>query len=81
MADKQKTDKKKQLEAPKEEGVLVDAAKAIGKAAGTVANLVGATHPQTPAKPKIPKLQKKDKHKLPRRQKKALMRTTANRVG
>ena len=67
--------------------VLAAAAKAIGKAAGKVAALTGATgepEPQpaqsarmaAPPQPKTHgKLVKKDKSRLPRRQKKALKKT------
>ena len=54
-------------EAPAE-GVLVKAAKTIGEAAGKIAAAVGVT---PPAKKKVPKLTKKNKPRLPRRQKKA----------
>jgi hypothetical protein len=50
------------------DGVLVTAAKTIGAAAGKIAAAVGVA---TPAKPKVPKLVKKHKDRLPRRQKKA----------
>jgi hypothetical protein len=50
------------------DGVLVTAAKTIGAAAGTIAAAVGVT---TPAKMKVPKLVKKNKSRLPRKQKKA----------
>jgi hypothetical protein len=60
------------------EGVLVAAAKKIGKAAGKIAAAVEAApaeappveHPQTKSV-KIPKLAKKNKSRLPRREKKA----------
>ncbi|MEO8049447.1 MAG: hypothetical protein ABI833_03440 [Acidobacteriota bacterium] len=58
---------KKKISAEKQdEGVLISAAKAIGAAAGKIARLAGAA----PAAQKG-KLQKKNKTKLPRRQKKA----------
>ena len=64
MADKQKT----------EGSGLVEAAKAIGRTAGKVASLVGAGHAAA-SEPRTAihkgKLQKKDKHRLPRREKKA----------
>jgi hypothetical protein len=68
-------------EAPKENGetVLVAAAKAIGKAAGKVAALVSPAVP-TPKRPRIGKLVKKNKSRLPRRQKKAQQKATAKRV-
>ena len=66
----EKAEKKKN----KEESGLVSAAKAIGEAAGKIAALAGVTaEPRIPAiSKKIPKLAKKNKSRLPRRQKKAL---------
>ena len=61
------------------DNILTKAAKKLGKAAGTVAAVVGAT-PETPgteAPPvkqpstRVPKLEKKNKSRLPRREKKA----------
>ncbi len=65
--------KKKATETP-DEGILVTAAKAIGTAAGKVAKLAGVEPgPREPAvSQKVPKLAKKEKHRLPRREKKAL---------
>ena len=73
-----------------DEGILVKAAKAIGTAAGKVAKLAGATAASDGADPrpsksaisqKIPKLAKKNKQRLPRKEKKALkkalLQTTA----
>ncbi len=54
-----------------DESILVTAAKAIGTAAGKVARLAGAGAEQPVASRKIPKLVKKDKAKLPRKEKKA----------
>jgi hypothetical protein len=60
-----------------EESGLVTAAKAVGSAAGKIAALVGAKGeaapaPPTAAKPrKAGKLPKKNRHRLPRREKKA----------
>jgi hypothetical protein len=64
--------KKKQAaeESPEQDGVLVKAAKAIGEAAGKIAAAVGVTKPAKPRAPKL-KLEKKNKHRLPRKQKKA----------
>jgi hypothetical protein len=59
-----------------EGSVLVETAKAIGRTAGKVAVLVGAGHP-TPKSKRIGKLLKKDKHRLPRRQKKAHLKAAA----
>ena len=59
---------------PADEGVLVSAARTIGKAAGTVAALTGLESPAPPAPAKAAakgKLQKKNKVHLPRRMKKA----------
>ena len=57
------------------ETVLVSAAKAIGTAARKVARLAGAT-PEPAKSQKIAKLSKKNKHKLPRREKKALQKSS-----
>jgi hypothetical protein len=65
--------KKKQEESP--DTVLVTAAKSIGEVAGKIASAVGIT----PAKPKIPKLAKKNKTRLPRRQKKALAKANKSK--
>ena len=55
------------------EGVLTAAAKSVGKAAGKIAATVvsGGSAPPKPAT-KLEKLQKKNKSRLPRKQKKAL---------
>jgi hypothetical protein len=61
------------------EGILRTAAKKLGKAAGKVAAAIGTT-PETPdsgtppvkqPSTKVPKLEKKNKNRLPRREKKA----------
>ena len=64
--------KKEAIEGP-EEGMLVTAAKAIGTAAGKVAKFtgVGPEPPEPAVSQKLPKLLKKNKTKLPRREKKA----------
>jgi hypothetical protein len=55
-----------------DESILVTAAKAIGTAAGKVARLAGAAPDAGAVKSKkIPKLVKKTKSKLPRKEKKA----------
>jgi hypothetical protein len=56
-----------------EDKVLVSAAKVIGTAAGKIASLAGAPPEGRPAtkSTKVGKLPKKEKHRLPRRQKKA----------
>ena len=59
-----------------DDNILVSAAKAIGSAAGKIASLTGA-QPKTPAKPKVGKLPKKQKPRLPRRQKKAQKKMSA----
>ena len=67
----EKAEKKKH----KEESGLVSAAKVVGEAAGKIAALVGVAEPAAPKKSmKIPKLAKKNKSRLPRRQKKALQK-------
>ncbi|HEX8985173.1 MAG TPA: hypothetical protein VF767_07075, partial [Bryobacteraceae bacterium] len=54
------------------ESVVVDVAKAIGGAAGKIAAAAGVTAPPPRvAKAKVGKLPKKNKARLPRRQKKA----------
>jgi hypothetical protein len=62
--------KKKDVQEESGEGVLAAAAKTIGKVAGNVAAAVGATPPNKPSVKK-PKLAKKNKARLPRREKKA----------
>jgi hypothetical protein len=63
------TKQKETQESP--DGALVTAAKTIGAAAGKIAAAVGVATPEKLAKPKVPKLAKKNKARLPRRQKKA----------
>jgi hypothetical protein len=63
MPKKQKPDEKS------DEPILVTAAKAIGKTAGKIAAAVGVHEPAKSQK--IAKLPKKNKSRLPRRQKKA----------
>jgi len=78
MADEQKP-KGRKKEPKAEGGLLVETAKAIGVAAGKVAALAGVDEtpkPRTESK-KIPKLQKKNKSRLPRRQKKLLQKKAA----
>ena len=71
-----------------DESVLEAAAKTIGKAAGKAAAVAGleageaappAARPNTPKKEKIPKLVKKNKSRLPRREKKALQKASAKK--
>jgi hypothetical protein len=71
MAKKDPAKKKETEESA--DSVLVTAAKTIGEAAGKVAAAVGVTTAPKPSVPKrkIPKLVKKNKQRLPRRQKKA----------
>ena len=77
--------KKKEEQEQPAEGALATVAKAVGKAAGKVAKVVGAGEPAAeaaPAKPKkvkIPKLAPKNKSRLPRKQKKALQKQNAAR--
>jgi hypothetical protein len=66
---------------PADEGVLVSAAKTIGKAAGTVAAFAGLESPAAPEKTApAGKLQKKDKTHLPRRVKKAQKKAAASQL-
>jgi hypothetical protein len=51
-----------------QDGALVKAAKAVGEAAGKIAAAVGVAKP---AKVRVPKLEKKNKSGLPRKEKKA----------
>lgn len=60
--------KKKEVTKAAETGALVNAAKAIGEAAGKVAAAVGVA---TSAKHRVPKFEKKNKGRMPRKQKKA----------
>lgn len=62
-----------------DESILVSAAKTIGTAAGKIARLAGVEpEPREPAQSqKVPKLAKKDKHRLPRREKKALQKSSS----
>ena len=81
MADEQKAKgrKKKLTEPEPEDSILATTAKAIGTAAGKMASLVGVAEP-APSRPKakkIPKLQKKNGSRLPRRQKKAQRKAAA----
>ncbi len=79
MADEQKPKKPKKVKEPEaEDGVLVAAAKTVGKAAGKVAALVAPEPVPAPMHPKSvkpQKLQKKNKSRLPRREKKALQKS------
>lgn len=69
--------KKKEAAETTSESALVTAAKAIGTAAGKVAKLAGVEpEPREPAvSQKVPKLSKKNKSKLPRREKKAAQKS------
>ncbi len=59
-----------------EDSVLVETAKAIGRTAGKIANLVGAEPTKSTKKGKLPK---KNNPRLPRRQKKAKLRAAASK--
>jgi hypothetical protein len=90
MADEKKPEekkpkaRKKPVEPEAEGSILVAAAKTVGAAAGKIAALAGVAEPApTPAKPKAikpMKLQKKNKSRLPRRQKKALRKAQASKL-
>jgi hypothetical protein len=58
--------------APKsgEKGLLETAAEAIGSTLGTIAVKTGLAHPEPKVSQKIPKLAKKNKSRLPRKEKK-----------
>ena len=77
---------KKDIQQESPDSVLVAAAKKIGKAAGKISSVVGATAeasaPQTAGaskqpSTKVPKLEKKNKKRLPRREKKARQKAGA----
>jgi hypothetical protein len=72
-------------EETKEPGVLEAAAQAIGSTLGAIAVKTGIAHPEerkaTPAKVKIPKLVKKDKHRVPRKLKKQMQKQAAAKKG
>jgi hypothetical protein len=73
MADKKKK---------KEDSLLVDAAETVGAVVGKIAALVGAAKPATaPTNIKIPKLAKKHKPRLPRKEKKAQKKATLAATG
>jgi len=87
MADepkpKERKERKKVTEPAIEDSTLTDTAKPKGKAAGKMAP--PAVAEPAPAPPhtistKPPKLQKKNKHRLPRRQKKAQQKAAAAQV-
>ena len=71
--------KKQETPETQDESKLVKAAKSIGTAAGKIAKLAGVEpEPREPAQSqKVPKLAKKEKHRLPRREKKALQKSSA----
>jgi hypothetical protein len=82
MTDEQKPKGRKKLIEPETKGgILATAAKAIGAAAGKIASLAGVAEPApAPSQTKStkqPKLQKKNKSRLPRRQKKARQKVAA----
>ena len=72
--------KKQKEEAPAADA-LTAVAKAVGKAAGTVAKLAGAgeapVESDAPKAAKVPKLAPKNKSRLPRREKKARQKSAA----
>ena len=84
MDTPKKPTRKKSTDAAKEEspeaGVLETAAKAIGSTLGAVAVKTGIVSKATPARVKIPKLVKKDKHRVPRKLKKQLQKQAAKKA-
>ena len=70
--------KKQATPETQDENILVHAAKTIGTAAGKIAKLAGVEPElREPAQSqKVPKLAKKEKHRLPRREKKALKKSS-----
>ncbi|MDP8979196.1 MAG: hypothetical protein M3O35_01250 [Acidobacteriota bacterium] len=88
MDTPKKPSRKKSPDAGPEEtkpGVLEAAAQAIGTTLGAIAVKTGIAHPEerksTPAKVKIPKLVKKDKHRVPRKLKKQMQKQAAAKKG
>jgi hypothetical protein len=84
MADQQKPkerkERKKATEPATEDSLLTTTAKAIGAAAGKIASMAGvepAPAPPHTISTKPMKLQKKNKHRLPRWQKKAQQKAAA----
>ena len=82
MADEQKHKERKKLIEPENKGsTLATTAKGMGAAAGKTASLTGIAEPAAPPpqtkSTKQPKLQKKNKSRLPRRQKKAQQKVAA----
>jgi len=84
MADEQKPkerkERKKVTEPATEDRILTTTAKAIGAAAGKIASMAGvepAPAPPHTMSTKPMKLQKKNKHRLPRWQKKAQQKAAA----
>ena len=72
---KEQKPKEPKPKAKKEDkGVLEVAAEAIGSTLGTIAATVGVAPKNTPPRPKIGKLQKKNKQKLPRKLKKRALK-------
>jgi hypothetical protein len=67
--------KKKATPETQDESSLVHAAKTIGAAVGKIAKLAGVK-PEPAQSQKVPKLAKKEKHRLPRREKKALQKSS-----
>ena len=61
-----------------EKGLLETTAEAIGTAIGTIAASTGIAKPSTPSA-KIPKLAKKNKHRLPRKEKKRIAKLAASK--
>jgi hypothetical protein len=79
--EKKPKERKKPIEPEAKDSTLAPAPKAVGAAAGKKAAPAAAAEP-APAplhtkSLKIPKLQKKDRSRLPRRQKKANQKATA----
>jgi len=86
MAEEQKPRGRKTLIEPEIQGsILAATAKAIGTATGKLASLAGVAEPApAPSQTKStkqPKLQKKNKSRLPRRQKKARQKVAATQGG
>jgi hypothetical protein len=67
-------------EKPPEAGVLETVAQAVGTTLGSIAVKTGIVHAKAPAKAKVPKLAKKDKHRVPRKLKKHLQKQAARKT-
>lgn len=80
MAKEKSESAKEPVQKKKDKGVLESTAEAIGSTLGAIAvstGLAGASDGPKKVSQKVPKLQKKNKTKLPRKQKKAALKKRA----